>query len=449
LRPETLQTFGYGYAPTSGRDALLVRLGELKIPVARQILSGLVMEREGGRLVDRFRNRLMIPIARDSGPIVAFGGRALEAGQVPKYLNSPETPIYAKSRTLYGLEVTKGAIRKHNYAVLVEGYFDLAQVWQAGVQPVVALCGTALTPAQARILKRFTSKVVISFDPDAAGRGAAARSSEMLVAEGFQVNVALLPEGSDPDTFIRREGGQAYVDLLRRSRPYLDFLLDRAATGVDFHRPEGRRRFLGEMLTVAAMIPDAAERDQFADRLAHKARVTETVIRDEIRKAAGERRREAPAVAVATSIRLRPAEQGLMWALVHHPVEGLAAVGQLEAADLEGLVTGPIFRTAAGLTEVAPDELPKRLRARLSEGEQVLLDRAAASEAPVAAGADCVQALRRLRHTRELAEVQAAIASLQERPDENSDRDLTDLWARKKELLRRLEELSEGTELNA
>ena len=133
-----------------------------------QFKSGLVVERDGGRLVDRFRNRLMIPIARDTGAIVAFGGRALEEGQVPKYLNSPETPIYTKGRTLYGLDVTKGAVRKHNYCVLVEGYFDLAQVWQAGVQPVVALCGTALTAPQARTLKRFTSKVVLSFDP---GRG--------------------------------------------------------------------------------------------------------------------------------------------------------------------------------------------------------------------------------------------------------------------------------------
>ena len=139
---------------------------------------------------------------------MAFGGRALDEGQVPKYLNSPETPIYTKGRTLYGLDVTKGAIRKHNYCVLVEGYFDLAQVWQAGIQPVVASCGTALTSAQARVLKRFTSKVVLSFDPDAAGQGAATRSSEMLVAEGFQVNVALLPEGSDPDTFVRRQRRQ-------------------------------------------------------------------------------------------------------------------------------------------------------------------------------------------------------------------------------------------------
>ncbi len=206
LSAETLRVFGYGYAPAGGRDTLAGRFADRKVPVALQLRSGLVMEREGGRLADRFRNRLMIPIARDSGSIVAFGGRALEEGQVPKYLNSPETPIYIKGRTLYGLDVTKAAIRKHNYCVLVEGYFDLAQVWQAGIQPVVASCGTALTNAQARVLKRFTSKVVLSFDPDAAGQGAATRSSEMLVSEGFQVNVALLPAGSDPDTFVRKSG---------------------------------------------------------------------------------------------------------------------------------------------------------------------------------------------------------------------------------------------------
>jgi len=440
LTSATIETFGYGFAPAGGRDSLSARFGEQKVPVALQLKSGLVMERDGGRLVDRFRNRLIIPIARDSGPIVAFGGRALEAGQVPKYLNSPETPVYSKSRTLYGLNVTKGAIRQRNYCVLVEGYFDLAQVWQAGLQPVAALCGTALTSAQSRILKRFSSKVVISFDPDAAGRGAAARSSELLVAEGFQVNVALLPEGSDPDAFIRARGGQAYAELLRTSRPYLDFLLDRAAAGVDFNRPEGRRRFLGEMLTVAATIPDAAVRDQFADRLAHKARVTEAVVRDEIRKAAAERRRDVPALAVQVGARLTPAEQGLLWALVHHPVEGLAAVARLEEADLEGLFSAGVLRLAASLADVPPDVLPNLLHERLSEGERSLLDRAALAQTAVAAPADCVQALKRLRWNRELATVQRAIEELQERKAVDGDDQLPVLWARKKELLRQLED---------
>jgi DNA primase len=438
LQPATIETFGYGFAPAAGREALYARFADLTIPVALQLRSGLVVEREGGRLADRFRNRLMIPIARDSGSIVAFGGRALDEGQVPKYLNSPETPIYTKSRTLYGLNVTKGAIRQRNYCVLVEGYFDLAQVWQAGVQAVAALCGTALTPAQSRILKRFSSRVVISYDPDAAGRGAAARSSELLVAEGFQVNVALLPDGSDPDAFIRERGGQGYADLLRSSRPYLDFLLDRAASAQDLSRPDGRRRFLTDMLSVAATIPDAAARDQFADRLAHKARVTEGVVRDEIRKAAAERRRDVPALAVPSGARLKPAEQGLLWALVHHPVEGLAAVAQLDPSDLEGLYGASILRLTASLVDVPPDVLPNLLHERLNEGERALLERAASAETPVAAPSDCVHALRRLRWGRELTAVQDAIERLQE-PPAGSDDQLTDLWLRKKELLRQLD----------
>jgi DNA primase len=307
---------------------------------------------------------------------------------------------------------------------------------------VVASCGTALTSAQARTLKRFTSKVVLNFDPDAAGQGAAARSSELLVAEGFQVNVVLLPEGADPDMFIRRHGGRAYVERLTTSRPYLDFLLDREAERHDLTRPDSRREFLNAMLSVAATIPEAAARDQFADRLSHKAQITEAVVRDEIRKAAAHRQKQAPAVAVPLIARVRPAEQGLLWLLVHRPIEGLEAIGQLDAADMEGLVVGPIFALAASLSEVPPDILPGLLRERLNESERALLERAASPEAETAASGDCVHALKRLRYERELAVIQQDIEGLVEahRTGRDVDRDLAALWERKKELLRRLDE---------
>jgi DNA primase len=445
LSAETQTTFGYGYAPPGGRDTLVGRFADQRVPTELQTRSGLVTVRDGGRMVDRFRNRLMIPIARDSGAIVAFGGRALEAGQVPKYLNSPETPVYSKGRTLYGLHVTKGAIRKHNYCVLVEGYFDLAQVWQSGVQPVVATCGTALTTPQARLLKRFTSKVVLSFDPDAAGQGAASRSSELLVSEGFQVNVALLPEGSDPDTYIQRTGGRAYVERLTGSRPYLDFLLDRAAAGLDLKRPDHRKTFLEKMLGVAATIPDAADRDQFADRLALRTGITEHVIRDEIRKAAAGKRREVPAVALAVDVKLKPAELGLLWLLVHRPIEGLGAVGQLEPGDIEGLLSEPVLRLAATLVDIPADVFPELLRERLTEGERALVDRAAAHEAVLASAAGCVNALRRLRLQRERAAVQAEIDRVSG-AGAGEDAPLLALWTRKQELVRQIEELNESPE---
>jgi DNA primase len=441
LRPETVNAFGYGYAPAGG--ALHRWLAQRGVPAELQVQSGLIVRRDNGELADRFRHRLMIPIARETGAIVAFGGRALDAGQVPKYLNSPETPVYTKGRTLYGLHVTKDAIRRHKYCILVEGYFDLAQVWQAGVQPVVASSGTALTPVQAKLLKRFTTKIVLNFDPDAAGQGAAARSSELLVSEGFQVNVVLLPDGSDPDTYIRRAGGRAYTERLTGSRPYLEFLLDRAAGRLDVDRPDSRKAFIDQMLAVAATIPDAAMRDQFADRVAHKARITEAVIRNEIRRAAAQRRPQAPAVAVATSAALRPAEQGLLWAVVHRPVEGLAALAQLDEEDLEGLLGRPILTLARSLGHLPPELLPALLRERLSQAERAWLDRAAGPDAPAAPPTDCVNALKRLRYARERTAVQDEIDRLRPGRGVAADDDrLASLWARKKELLQRLEELN-------
>lgn len=442
LTPETIKTFRYGYAPAAGRETLHALFTSKKVPVPLQLASGLVVERDRMGLGDRFRHRLMIPIARDTGSVVAFGGRALDGGQEPKYLNSKETPIYTKGRTLYGLDVTKGAVRKHNYSVMVEGYFDLAQVWQAGV-PVVAICGTALTGAQAKTLKRFASKVVLSFDPDTAGQGAAAKSSELLVTEGFQVNVALLPAGHDPDVFIRKSGGVAYAERLKQSQPYLEFLLDRSAAGLDLNRPDSRKKFLDDMFRIGAGIPDAASRDRFADRLAVKAHVTEQVIRDEIKKALAQRKTAAPAIAVPASVRVLPAEEGLLWALVHRPVEAMAALSQLESGELDGLLTAPIFVLAASLMDVSPDMLPELVRERLSEGERALLDRAAASDRPSGTPGDCVLAFRRDRVRRELADVQDQIDRLQERLEMTDDA-LLNLWERKKTLLRRREELNEG-----
>ena len=193
--------------------------------------------------------------------------------------------------------------------MLVEGYFDFAQVYQAGFQAVVASCGTALTPQQAQQLRRFTAKVVLSFDPDAAGQGAAAKSCEMLVSEGFEVNVAILPGGQDPDTVIRARGRADYADRLRQSRPYLEYLLDRVAATHNLNTDEGRVRFLSEMLPIAGRIPEATMRDRFADRLAFKAHVTDALVRAEIRKAAVQKQTTVPRE-ISSSRRLPRPKQG-------------------------------------------------------------------------------------------------------------------------------------------
>ena len=359
----------------------------------------------------------------------------MEEGQQPKYLNSPETAIYVKGRTLFGLHLGKGAIGRQKHAVLVEGYFDWAQAYQAGIQNVVASSGTALTPAQARLLKRFAGKVVLSFDPDAAGRKAAATTSEMLVAEGFQVNVAMLPPGDDPDNYIRKQGVAAYQEQLRTSRPYLEYLLDRSAADEDLSTDEGRRSFLGKMLVVAARIPDAAQRDQFADRLSHKARITEEVVRAEIRKAAVQRQTDVDQVErrVPAMGQVKIAERGLIWGLMHDPAVAVAALAALDPADLDGLSTAGILRQARSLQGWDAGAIPAALVERLTKGEAVLVQEIAAQgAAPGTDITDCAQTLAQLRQDRIKAELQREIvagAALQ-------DDEMNALLRKKLELLR-------------
>ena len=445
LTQETIEQLQIGWAPP-GRDALRQRLLKAGFNSMQLVTSGLVSRRDDGTEQDRFRNRLMIPIARDTGTVIAFGGRALEADQQPKYLNSPETPIYTKSRTLYGLNLTKNNVKKGNFALIVEGYFDFAQVHQAGGLPVIATCGTALTSQQSQMLRRFTSKVVLCYDADRAGQTAAERSSELLVAEGFDVNVMQLPGGEDPDTFIQKQGRESFVAQLKKSRPYLEYLLDRAAAEHDLSRDDSRREFLRKMLGVASRIPDPAVRDQFADRLAHKARVTEAVVRAEIRKAAAARKTDLPAERVPTlQGHIRKAEKGLIWTLVHQPAQALAAIHQPEADDLKGLSTENLLRTARDLN-VRAEDVPTTLMERLSTQEAELLASVAAEPSPPAVLPDlCVVALKFVRLERQLAEVQRELNRLQSIGDTGPA--LMDLLHQKQQMIRALEAMKPPKEL--
>jgi len=455
----TIEQLGLGFAPQS-RDGLKSRLLGQGFSQGLLIQSGLLVQRDGGpstgsgparaesragEVVDRFRNRLMVPICRDTGSVIAFGGRAMDADQVPKYLNSPETPIYSKSRTLYGLHLSKSAIRKLGYAVLVEGYFDFAQVFQTDAAPAVASCGTALTPQQAQLLGRFTKKIVLSFDPDAAGQGAAARSCELLVAEGFDVNVVMLDKGEDPDTFIRRKGPAQYRERLKSSQPYLEYLLDQAALGLDLGHDENRRQFLGKMLTVAARIPEAAARDQFADRIAHKARITEDVVRAEIRKAAVNRRTAVTARELPAGGQLKPAERGLIWGLFHKTQEAQAALADLEPGDLEQLAGREVFELARSLHGQPADVLPSELLRRLSTmSAQLVTGVAGEHTAPVSGPGDlteCARILKRLRCERERAAIQREIDRLQGLGLTQHGDEINLLVNQKRTLAQRIEEL--------
>ena len=438
INDTTGEAMGLGFAPPS-RTALKDELLKQGYSEGLLVRAGLLVQREEGPSVDRFRNRLMIPIRRDTGSVIGFGGRAVDADQQPKYLNSPETPIYSKGRTLYGLDLSKAGIRQKGFGVLVEGYFDFGQVYQAGF-PAVASCGTALTPQQVQQLHRFASKVVLSFDPDTAGQGAAAKSSELFVADGFDVNVAELPAGQDPDVFIRSQGASGYGERLKHSKPYLEYLLDRTAAGYNLNSDEGRVKFLAAMLPTAARIPDAAMRDRFADRLAFKANVTDEVVRAKIREAAVQKQTTFATNTIPSLGHVTKAEKALIWCLIHEPETALTALVDLEAADFEELPSRSVLDLARGLNDnrgFSPSVLLERLN--MVEA-QLVTGIASEPEPPALSLGSCVGELRRARYERERATVQRAIAQLQTRGAAVGG-ELDALLARKGELGRLIQAL--------
>ena len=242
MTPETAEQFGLGYSDRSGR-ALLRLFEQRSFPAAQMEQSGLVGKRQDGSIYDRFRNRLMFPIHNESGKIIGFGGRALAAEDEPKYLNSPETPIYKKSHVLYNLHRAKEAIRKDDRVILVEGYMDAIGVTAAGFRGVVASCGTSLTAQQVQALKRHTQKIVVNFDPDAPGANAAERSINLLLEEGMQVRIMELDGGLDPDEYCKQRGAAAYQERLEGAKGYFYWLADRARARHDMRttRRQGGR----------------------------------------------------------------------------------------------------------------------------------------------------------------------------------------------------------------
>nr|MCS5670619.1 hypothetical protein [Vicinamibacterales bacterium] len=277
---------------------------------------------------------------------------------------------------------------------------------------------------------------------DTAGQTAVLRSGEMLLGEGFQVNVTVLPTGEDPDTFIRTSGRASYEEKLRTSKKYLELLLDRGEAEHDINRDEGRRAFLNQMLTVAARIPDTAQRDQFADRLAHRARVMQEVVRTEIRKAAVERRPTLGERALPSQGQLRTAEKGLIWALMREPESAQSALAKLDADDIDGLASAPILKVARTLDEWPSNDLPKTLRERLDKGETAIVEAVAAEPTAPAPAAECGQALKRLRYERERAAVREEIDRLQELGDKDSIARIDMLLRQTSELVQRLEALN-------
>jgi DNA primase len=432
LDKDAIERFGIGYAPSGGDTLLRV----LKQKYAEKLIpaSGLISRDEGGRLFDRFRRRITFPIANESGKIVAFGCRALGDDQ-PKYLNSPETPIYSKSNLLYHLDRAKDALRRQDYAILVEGYMDAIAVARAGISNVVASCGTSLAEPQIKLLSRFTRRVIVNYDPDAAGQAATERSISLLLERDFEVRVLALPGKADPDKFIREQGADAYVQLLKQAPPYVDYLIARARQ-MDLTSAEGKRQAVNFLLPYVQKIPNQILRSEWATRIAQQLRLDEPVLRAALSKAAAERRSEVKVQPELVGRPAKPAERRLIRMLAAGEGFRRELAQQLQEAQLyAGLETERIFRALIELSLSGAPLQASEIATKLEQRDQRLFFEILfedASEPTWEEALSCLEVLRHRQAEKELADVQHSIEANPAGPQ------LRTLLERKQHLMRRL-----------
>lgn len=387
----TAGRFALGFAPDSW-NALLERLGSDEKAVDRLIRAGLVARNEQGRTYDRFRNRIMFPIRDGRGRVIGFGGRLIESGE-PKYLNSPDTPLFDKGRTLYGLYEARQTPGRPTRIVVVEGYIDVIALDQYGVGPAMATMGTAATAENMRHLTRLSDRVVFCFDGDRAGRDAAVRAVQAVLPFGggkVAIEFVLLPEGEDPDSFVRGQGAEPFNALLGKAVPLSTFLITQAANGLDLDNADGRSRLASRVLPMLEKLPDGLYRELILAELAEKTGLSPAKLTPGPRPA-DER---APAAPRPTALERPAPESGrsimqrAVSLLLHYPQAAATAaeVAGLDQIDAPGAdllrrlleITGNAPRITTGeLIETFRDDPDGRWIERLAKDEP-LDDEAAA-----------------------------------------------------------------------
>ena len=378
IQPAYAERFRLGYAPAAG----LLNYLRLKDPVS----SGLFVKNERGEVYDRFRRRLMFPIWNERGKTIGFGGRALAADAQPKYLNSPESALYSKSYVLYALHLAREAAQKAGRLVVVEGYFDCLSLHQAGIENVVASCGTSLTQQQVAMMARYVPEVVMNYDPDAAGQKAMRRSIDLLLAKGLRIRILKLSGGLDPDDFVRKEGAEVYGRLLANAPYFWRYLMAEAARQYDLDEPAMKANAVNEVLEHIARIQDRIEQLEVARAVAEGFKVPESAVlgrlnlasrRPDIRPAElGEKRLYPSPNAIESERKLKVAEKQLIQALLQDrsiatvlkPVlqgEFLSEVWSAQV--LEKLVNDPGTNVEMALENVQDEQLRKEVRAAVLE----------------------------------------------------------------------------------
>jgi DNA primase len=414
LTPEGIAKFRIGYSPDSF-NSLRDRLKGMADDETLRA-SGLFSSKEQGdgtmgTIYDRFRKRIMFPIANESGRVIAFTARTLETGEKagPKYLNSPETPLYSKGQVLFNLDKAKTAIRQFEFALLVEGQMDCISVFLRGIQAVIATSGTAFTEQQVAILRRHTSNVVVNFDPDAAGSNAAEKSIALLTEEGFTIKIVTLDGGLDPDRYIRERGVEAYTAAIRGARRQSDYLIERARQMFPGASGEQKVKAMNYLLPHIRHLPEKLSREQFAADAAQKLGIDSAVLREELRQAALKRRDHVETKATT----LTEVERVLMRALAIDDPENESA----RRLAIQALAEQPTWFEHLGTY--------KALQALASRQARDPMD---VVEDP-AQRALLAEALLAEVKPPEPGEVQSAVQEIQERTMENRQRELRSLIA--------------------
>ena len=414
LSPEGIKAFRIGYAPDSF-NALRDRLSGMADNETLRACGLFSAKEQGdgslGPIYDRFRKRVMFPIANESGRVIAFTARTLETGDKAgaKYINSPETPLYSKGQVLFNLDKARTAIRKMEFALLVEGQMDCISVFLRGIQNVIATSGTAFTEQQVGLLKRHTSQVVVNFDPDAAGSNAAEKSIALLTEEGFTLKIVTLDDGLDPDRYIRERGVEAYMQALRSARRQSDYLIERARQSFPGASSEQKVKAMNFLLPHIRRMPEKLARDQFAADAAQKLGIDSAVLREELRQAALMRRDRVEVRATS----LTEVERVLLRALaITDPADE-----QSRRLAVEALAQQPTWfehlGTVAALHALSRREANDPMSAVEDPEQRALLAEALLAETKPP----------------EQNEVLSAIQEIQERAIENRQRDLRTLIA--------------------
>lgn len=351
---EVLDQYGIGWAAPEwgGLARHFQKRGNLSRKTVLQ--SGLIIEKEAGSNVyDRFRGRVIFPIKDAHGSIIGFGGRAIANGNNPKYLNSPETPLYQKSQVLFGMNLAKQAIRKEGQAILVEGYLDQMRATQYGILNAVATCGTALTPKQATMLRNYASSAILVFDSDNAGRAAADKGFDVLYEKGLQVKTVFLPEGQDPDSFIQENGAEKFLEKIKTAKPYLESYIDGVVAEKNDNSPAERVEMANRVVPMLKKAQNMIERNSLIEYFSSKAKIDDKSFLTELKKSFSQNQ---------TRIKVSDTKSGPNLNLERHLVQLIltdkeTAQRVLQAVNLEGF-SNPALKSiaAACLQKINEDD---------------------------------------------------------------------------------------------